>query len=251
MEGLTIEQGVSSAFKEMMQKSYDYLTTCDAIIDQCKIIEDLKCDTGGSLNASKTNITEVKNDINSLYKSVLNCEEEMIEKDMSGSNELLNLFDTPPETDDGVKPDVDAPSSGNSDINPSSGGPYYNPPNDNNDYVEPTTPDNTIVEFIPYKFSEDSTIAYQMGDIFINDSISLTRFTNNLLEKYGINNEEVAKKIYDAMLIYGNEYYTKYQTNPVTSQNEEDILSALYEMLKDLSNSPKESFWESLRDVKI
>ncbi len=121
--------------------------------------------------------------------------------------------------------------------------------NDESSYTP--TPSNTDTS-TPFKFNIDKEMALSIGDIFINDRYSLTEYTNYLLYKYNIKDENVAKMIYQSMIKYGNDYYSKYQKNPIKEVAEKEILSVLYNDMRNLiSNSNENTFWNLLKDVKL
>ena len=260
---IIIEEGVANEFKSNMQKTYDYLNDCDTSLSNCSILEELGFD-GGNNAAYKSSIDETKGEITSLLSQVMRCEEDLISLDEHGSERLTTVFENeepevvkeePKQEEQPVVPQEESQDSGSNDngnrtYSGGSGGGNYG-----GGYVAPvTTPTTTETTHEEnYKFSIDRDTAYNAGDIFIDDyDHSLTKFTNDLLEKYGIKNEKVAKKVYESVINYGKKYYSEHQSNPITSVSEEEILNALYEELKDLvSDSTKETFWDLLKNVTL
>ena len=249
-EYVIIEEGVANEFKGIMQEVYDFLTDCSTLLNSCSVIEKLGFDDGG-IAKGKTNIETTKGNITHLLSQVLQCEEELIGLDERGSKRLYEVFQLSMEEELEeviAKDDTTTKTSGG-------GGGGYNPKNNNPPYVKPPTVTvDPITNPItgPYQFSDDPDEAYRLGDIFVDEEMSLTKFTNMLLEKYEISDEGMAKKLYEAVLIYGNEYFYEYGQNPLNVVSEEDVLSSLYDILKDdFSEIPEDEFWDSLKNVKI
>ena len=264
-DDVIIEQGVANEFKSNMQKTYDYLTDCNSSVDNCKILADLGFD-GGNNQAYASAINTTKGEITTLLSQVMNCEEDMINLDEKGSERLSTVFEneetpqqeeTPPVVESPTTPNDESSSTGenNTGGNDSGGnrsgssGSYSAPP------VVTTTPETPQeeTETTFYKFSTDHDTAYNLGDIFIDDyDNSLTKFTNDLLEKYNIKDENVAKKIYEEVINYGKDYYSKNNSNPIKDGKLEDIMDDLYEKLGYLVNdSTKDTFWDLLKNVTL
>ena len=257
---IIIEQGVANEFKSNMQKTYDFLTDCNSSLESCSILEELGFD-GGNTKAYGSSISTTKSEITSLLSIVMNCEEDLINLDESGSERLGTVFEnddeeksteTKDKEEDTKTPekedDSDETTSGQSDSHHYSG-PTYTPPA----YTPPDVPQEDPQPEEVYHFSTDHDTAYNLGDIFIDDyDNSLTKFTNDLLEKYGIKDEALAKKIYEEVIKYGNDYYNTNNKNPLASETYETIMDALYEKLGYLvSDSTKDTFWDSLKDITL
>lgn len=251
MDYVAIEEGVSTSFKDEMQKVYDFLNDCETLLESCGILEKLGFD-GGSISSCKSNIATTKSEITSLLSSVYNCEVELLGLDESGSRSLSEVFELSIDGDN--KENV---YTGEINVAP----PTYivtAPPPETpevGEVQEIEEPPASIVpepdeELKPYQFKESEEEAYRSGDIFAKEANSLTKFTNKILKKYDIRDKEVAQKVYEAVLVYGNEYYYEYGENPLNVKSEEEVLSGVYEILKeDFSDIPKENFWELLKDA--
>ena len=113
--------------------------------------------------------------------------------------------------------------------------------NDTNDNTIIDTTDNTINntnnEITHLEFSTKIPDMESAGDIFANSEYSLTAYTNYLLYKYNINDEEIAKEIYTAIINYGKEYANNNNgLNPIEKQDENSIILGIYNILKDKEN---------------
>lgn len=261
-ENIIIEQGVANEFKSNMQKTYDFLNDCNNSIDNCKILTELGFD-GGNNTAYTNSVNNTKSEITTLLSQVMRCEEDLINLDEDGSERIATIFENEEvkPVEDTSQVDNTIPSSNeeqdnneresNNNHNSGGGGGNYYPsvsPVVNTPVDTDTQTDNAI-----YKFSTDRDTAYNQGDIFIDDyDNSLTKFTNDLLEKYNIKDENVAKKIYEQVINYGKEYYSKNNSNPIKEENADVIMNYLYEKLGYLvNNSTKDTFWDLLKDVRI
>ena len=99
-----------------------------------------------------------------------------------------------------------------------------------------TNNENTVnaTEQKYFEFSTDVNDMIDAGDAFANSKYSLTYYTNFLLYKYDITDEEIAEKIYLAMLEYGKTYSQNHNgENPLLRQNEELIISSIYNIIKE------------------
>ena len=63
----------------------------------------------------------------------------------------------------------------------------------------------------------------------------LSYFTNYILDKYGIKDENAANIIYMAVIEYGKEYKELYNTNPLTTLSESDIFKVIYQRVSDMT----------------
>ena len=103
-----------------------------------------------------------------------------------------------------------------------------------------------------YNFNYSVEEALSNGDVFADDNYNLTSFTNYLLYRYGIKDKNVAKKIYQSVINYGNNYYKLNGSNPLKVVPQNEILSSIYKDIKDLvPNSNEETFWSMLKDIKL
>lgn len=243
---LTMDESVASNFKNIMQQVYDFLKVCEDQLNSCVVIEHLGYDNG-KIGETKTAIEKTIAELEGLTRDVTNCQGEVFATDENSarwlSEEVWDLFD---ENGGAEEADPEAP------VVPyvPSGGGHGRPPTtpSTSEPIAPQTPS----EFKPYQFSEDTEEAYRLGDIFVDDEMSLTKFTNILLERYQISDKKVAKKLYETILIYGNEYFYENGQNPLNVLSEDEVLSSLYAILKeDFGDIPEESFWETLKDVRI
>ena len=291
MDHIIIETGVAEKFKSNMQKVYEFLSNCETLANSCTILSKLGFDDGTistskkNIATAKTDITSLLGEVSNCETDMIDVDdkegnelstvfEDEKEEELPSDGVVVPVVplvgeepgETTPEENNEVPivpipednvetPEEPVPENNNE---PSKEPPTNNnnnsnrPPTTNNPSSPPSKPETHVSPpHKPFKFSVDPTTAFKAGDIFANDSMSLTKFTNDLLEKYGIEDEEVAKKIYEAVLVYGNEYYTEYQNNPLTVLSNENILSSLYELLKDISDSPEKTFWETLKNVRL
>ncbi len=89
-----------------------------------------------------------------------------------------------------------------------------------------------------YQFSTDYEEAYMLGDIFIADGeYSLTSFTNAILLKYNISDEETAKIIYNAVLEYGKKYYEENNNNPLKELSQDQVWENILPTLSNLMDT--------------
>ena len=138
-------------------------------------------------------------------------------------------------------------SSSSTSISTDSSNSSSGSPSSSNDST--TSQDNSSKS---YQFIYTKEEAQNYGDIFANEKYSLTNFTNYILDKYGIKDKNVAQKIYNSVIYYGNYYYKLNGSNPLNNVPEKEILSSIYNYIKYLiPNSSEDTFWSMLKDIKL
>lgn len=230
MKNIIMTEGIANQFKTHLQKSYDFLEKCDDNIDKCKLLTELGIPN--NINDLKLMSYKQKGNINTLLNNVTISEAAIIDLDNKHSTELDEIADT--QDDDGSVPTIGGSEPSQTD---SPHIPVTNtPPTSSNDPSDNTKKDKTK-EVIYYEFSTKIPDMESAGDIFANSEYSLTAYTNYLLYKYNINDEEIAKEIYMAVINYGKEYANNNNgLNPIEKQDENSIILAIYNILKDKEN---------------
>ncbi len=219
MANLKIKQGMTMEFKQLMNPAYELLESCETEVKKCTLLKDLDF-AGDTIDALLEAIPPIKESLDALVESVKGTEIESFKLDEEASNMLKELWAE--EEEEEKKPSRTGSSSshggGNNDTTP-----------------EPETPTLPPLNGNGYQFSLDPQEAAQRGDIFSGDAYSLTYFTNYILDKYGIKDENAANIIYMAVLEYGKEYFGLYNSNPLTTLPEADIWKAIYQRVSDMT----------------
>lgn len=271
MDKLIVSEGIAGEFNNQLQTVSEFLNKCMNTINECTLLNQLEIENNN--NEIKIEVYKQRNFIETLLNSVSIYEESIISQDNSNSQAIENMLDDAPTTDASKEPtgetvatttepkeeesietiDGTVDAQVNTDVeqettttttDSSIKGLGNNNGNNNSDYYYEEPQDNappvidnneTIQDF--YTFSTNLEDMINAGDLFANSEYNLTSYTNFLLYKYKIKDEEIAKKIYTALLNYGNNYsQTNNGFNPILQQDENSIIIGIYNILKQEEN---------------
>ncbi len=241
----TIQSEITTILGQVSGAEQDFMTLDQSGTDRLETVYDLSQDEHGDKAEDTTGTVTDKSDGSGDKKDTTDT----VTDKSDGSSDKKDTTDTVTDKSDdsGDKKDTTdtvtdkSDSSGdkktpydgsynNSSGGGGGGGGTYTTP-DTSTSTQNTTqePNDASVTTDPYKFDFDRDTAFKAGDIFVDDKYSLTEYTNYLLYKYGITDEQEATNIYMSILRYGNSYYNKNRQNPLKSHSEGEILKIIYD----------------------
>ena len=249
---IVMNPNVDEQFRDSLQPAYDYLNNSIDTIDKCSVLNELNIKNSNS--KIKSDIGKLERKLNELLNYVSYVKNDVLDDDERSSQNIDPDNLTSESGYDGGSYYGGGGYSGGG----YSGGSYYYPSDDNQTQQEDTNEQsndennstNNSNNELCCIFSTNVNDMINAGDPFANEEYSLTLFTNYLLTKNNITDENIAKKIYKAMLDFGNAYAEKNNgANPLKTVSENDIITEIYNILsaqKDFDITKYNTFFNDI-----
>ena len=229
----TIQSQITTILGQVSGAEQDFMTLDQSGTDRLETVYDLSQDEHGDKAEDPTGTGTNKSDGSGDKKDTTDT----VTDKSDDSGDKKDTTDTVTDKSDSSG-DKKTPYDGSYNNSSGGGGTYTTPDTSTSTQNTTQEPNDASVTTDPYKFDFDRDTAFKAGDIFVDDKYSLTEYTNYLLYKYGITDEQEATNIYMSILRYGNSYYNKNRQNPLKSHSEGEILKIIYAAL-DISLGAK------------